>query len=369
MSSSTSSSEAAASDTKGTGAKKTSAPMFLAAMLGGAVLTVAGFSFAPEAWIHTGPEYGMAEAYEDHIEQACNDQIAPELLIIGDSRAVAGVSVEMIRATGIKAEKFALGGAGIFAGWATLDRLIDCGVKPKTVAMAYGTGHMIDGGAIMDRTTNYDVLQGRTASHAYAMASEWEDRLARKATYKAVSILGTEATGVDFVLMRPALRNVLSHPKAAIDNWTINAREREGFTGTGGDRYYGLFPKIDELPEDAQFQGDQAPEINRSATQQIAQLGKTHGFDVYFYTLPVSELARKGMPRILDIAESFRRSLAELGVTPINDTWSLPNTDFGDPSHVNQRGRAKVTADFLKRIGDHRAAPGDPEQEAAPNAG
>jgi hypothetical protein len=374
MSSSISSSEAKAPDTKeigakGMGAKKTSAPMFLAAMLGGAVLTVAGFTLAPEAWIHTGPEYGMAEAYEDHIERACKDKVAPELLIIGDSRAVAGVSVEMIRATGVKAEKFALGGAGIFAGWATLDRLIDCGVKPKTVAMAYGTGHMTDGGAIMDRTTNYDVLQGPRAAHAYAMASEWEHRRSREVAYKAVSILGAEATGVDFVLMRPALRNVLSRPKAAVENWTINERERTGFTASGGDRYYGLFPKIDELPEDAEFQGSQPLAINRSAARQIAELGKTHGFDVYFYVLPVSELAWKGMPQILEMAEDFRKDLSDLGVTPVNDIWSLPDSDFGDPSHVNERGRAKVTADFLRRIGDYRAMAGDPAQEAAPSEG
>lgn len=224
MSFSTSSSEAPASE-----AKKTAAPTFLAAMVGGAALTAAALSLAPEDWIHKAPEYGMAEAFEDHIEQACRDRIAPELLIIGDSRAVAGVSVEMIRAMGIDAEKFALGGSGIFAGWATLDRLIDCGVRPKTVAMAYGTVHMLDAGAIMDRTTNYDVLKGPRASHAYKMASAWEDRRSRKIAYKAISFLGTEATGIDFALMQPALRNVLERPPAAVENWLGNARERRSF--------------------------------------------------------------------------------------------------------------------------------------------
>ena len=66
MSFSTSSSEAPASE-----AKKTAAPMFLAAMVGGAALTAAALSLAPEDWIHKAPEYGMAEAFEDHIEQAC----------------------------------------------------------------------------------------------------------------------------------------------------------------------------------------------------------------------------------------------------------------------------------------------------------
>lgn len=84
-------------------------------------------------------------------------------------------------------------------------------------------------------------------------------------------------------------------------------------------------------------------------------MGKAHGFEVYFYILPVSELAKEGLPpRILQMAEEFRQGLKDLEVTSINEIWTLPDKDFGDPSHVNQRGRAKVTADFLRRIGDER---------------
>jgi hypothetical protein len=316
------------------------------------VLAVAVFSLAPERWIHTGPEYGMAEAFEDHIEQACAKKIAPELLILGDSRAVAGVSVKEIRAAGIDAEKFALGGSGIFAGWAALDRLVDCGVKPKTVVMAYGTVHMIDKGAVMDRTANYDVLKGATWRHAYAMASAWEDSNARQLAYKAVSVLGTEATGLDFVLMRPALRNVLERPAHALENERMNEEERVGFLASGGDRFYGQANGTSELPDEATFEGGLRP-MNLRATEAIAALGKANGFDVKFYVLPVSETAKHGLePRIFEMAEDFRGQLAGMGVSALNDVWVLPDADFGDPSHVNRQGREKVTADFIGRISE-----------------
>ena len=106
--------------------------------------------------------------------------------------------------------------SGIFAGWATLDRLIDCGVRPKTVVMAYGTVHMLDAGAIMDRTTNYDLLKGPRAGHAYAMASEWEDRLRAQDRLQGRVDSRNGSDTVDFVLMRPALRNVLAQPVAAL---------------------------------------------------------------------------------------------------------------------------------------------------------
>jgi hypothetical protein len=324
--------------------------LFLAAMAGGLALSVAAASLADESWIHTGPEYGMAQALEDHIVQACAQKIAPDVLILGDSRAVAGVPVQAVREAGLSAEKFALGGAGIFAGWAMLDRLVDCGVRPKTVVMAYGSVHMTDVGAIMDRTTNYDVLRGPRASHAYDMLSRWEDRLERRLAYKAISIAGTGLTLVDLVLMRPALRNVLERPPQAIENRTIAVRERTTFAALQGDRYYGQDESAAGLPDEARFEGG-VSQLNLNATAEIAALGRTYGFGVLFYVLPVSERAMKNVPpHVFETAREFRTEIEEMGVRALNDVWSLPDSDFGDPSHVNARGRTKVAADFLARL-------------------
>jgi hypothetical protein len=38
-------------------------------MAGGAALAVAAASVADESWIHAGPEYGMAQAFEDHVQR------------------------------------------------------------------------------------------------------------------------------------------------------------------------------------------------------------------------------------------------------------------------------------------------------------
>ncbi len=352
MSSSTSSSEP-----KGLGAgPRGHAPFFLAAMAGSAVLTVAAFSFAPESFIHTAPEYGMAQAFEDRITSACRNRITPDLLIVGDSRAVAGVSVKDVRAAGIDAEKFALGGAGIFAGWETLDRLMACGVRPATVVMAYGTLHMLETGALMERTVNYDLVKGERGSHIYSMASEWEHRTPRKMAYKAASILGTEATLLDFVMMRPGLRNVLERPPVALQNNRINQQERSEFFASGGDRYYGQANGTSALPDERDFHDGFIAPMNVDATKAIQALSQEYGFDVLFYTLPVSETAKAGLePRIFRLSEEFHAGLASMGVVAINDIWTLPDADFGDPSHVNRTGRAKVTADFIARMGKRMA--------------
>jgi hypothetical protein len=328
------------------------ARLFLVSMAGGLVASAAIASALPESWVHTPPEYGMAEAFEDHVTAACTAKATPDLLIIGDSRAVAGVSAEQIAAAGVNVEKFALGGSGIFTGWAVLDRLVDCGVRPKSVVMAYGPVHILDTGAMMERTTNYDLLKGPRAGHAFAMASEWEESALRRAAYKAISIVGPELTLVDLVLAQPALKNVLEQPPVAFYNQTRNEEERSSFLAHAGDRFYGVANGNSELPDERIYDGGKTvPRINREASAAIAQLGRTHNFDVSFYLLPVSESGKAGLPpQLFATVEAFRQELAPMGIRPLNAAWTLPDADFGDPSHVNARGRKAVTDDFLARL-------------------
>lgn len=329
------------------------ARLFLAAMAMGLIACAATASLAPESWIHTAPEYGMAEAFEDHIQAACSEQARPDLLIIGDSRAVAGVSAETIAAAGLSVEKFALGGSGLFTGWAVLDRLTDCGVRPRQVLMAYGSVHVLDTGAMMERTTNYDLLKGPRRAHAYAEASAWESSQVRALAYRAISFLGTEASLVDLVLLQPALRNVLEKPPAALENYLHNERERDSFLRSRGDRFYGQANGTSDLPDEKQYgPGQSPPRINHEASAAIARLGQTYGFEVLFYLLPVSQTAMTRLPaELFETVATFAGELQSLGVRPLNTAWALPDADFGDPSHVNAAGRRKVTDDLLARLG------------------
>lgn len=326
------------------------AAAFLGSMAAGALAVAALATLAPEKYLHTGPEYGMSEAYQDHIAQMCAAKATPELLILGDSRAVAGVSVQMIRDAGVNAEKLAVGGYGIFPAWASLDRLLDCGVRPRHVALAFGNLHMLDTGAILERTTNFDGIRGARASHAYGMMSNWEHRRSRQIAYKALSVLGPELTLVDLVLLRPSLRNVLENPA----DMAANAHEFQAgydlFVTTGGDAWYGEADRAPGLPEEAEFEGGIRP-VNLHAVSAIADLGREYGFETYFYVLPLSELAGEKLDRsIFDLSEDFLQQISAMGVTRLNGTWTLPVENFGDPSHVNKRGRPVVTGDFLNRL-------------------
>jgi hypothetical protein len=336
-----------------------SSRLFLASIAAGLALTGAAFSLADESYFHTGPEFGMNLSMEDRLKDACARKAAPDLLILGDSRAVAGLSAQQITASGITVEKFAMGGSGIFVGYALLDRLLECGVRPRQVVMAYGVIHLIDSGAVMDRTTNFGGVSGSNASRSYSHLSDWEGRPARAAAYKAVSIAGTGPTLVDLVLLRPSLRGVLEAPAHAIENYRVAQAEREKFTASMGDRFYGeigLARYRDPLPEEALHQGGINP-INTGSAKAIADLARKHGVPMSLYVLPMSETAiTKVDERIYDLARDMRGQLSDLGVTPLNDVWSLPDTDFGDPSHVNATGREKTTADFLSRLSVSGAA-------------
>lgn len=342
------------------------ARLFLLSMAAGLIASTAIATVLPESLIHSPPEFGMAEAFEDHITAACAAKATPDLLIIGDSRAVAGLSAQDLAKTGLTVEKFALGGSGIFTGWAVLDRLVDCGVRPKSVVMAYGSVHVLDTGAMMDRTTNYDLLKGPRAGHAFAMASEWEESAFRRLSYKAMSIAGSDVTLVDLVLLQPALKNVLEKSPALVANYVGNEEERARFLARAGDRYYGTANGNSELPDERIYDaGKTVPRINYEASRSIADLGRANGFDVSFYFLPVSETAKAKLPaQLFDTVEAFRQELGPMGIRSLNAVWTLPDADFGDPSHVNPKGRDAVTADFLARLAAGQLALGGSAGEA-----
>jgi hypothetical protein len=335
-----------------TSSSRGSAPLFLAALAGGLMLAVAAFSALDESWIHQGNEYGMAEAFEDQIEAACAEKISPDVLIVGDSRAVAGVSVKGLRAAGIDAHKFAQGGAGPFVGWAVLDRLVDCGVRPKNIVMAYGTIHVIAEGAIIERAVNFDWIKGPTAARAWRQLAEWElpQRPHHSALYTAISLVGEELSLADLATMRPELRSVLEKPGLIFERRRKAEQERVDYTAASGDRYYGVGEKADGLPEEGRFEMKRAP-VNLSVLGAVADIGKANGIPVYFYLLPLSETARaKVDPRLFELTDEFLDSARKDGIVTLNSLWSLPDTDFGDPSHVNHRGRVQVTADFIRRL-------------------
>jgi hypothetical protein len=324
------------------------------------LLAIAALSFVDESWIHDGNEYGMAEAFQDQIEDACARKISPDVLIIGDSRAVAGVSVKGLRAAGIDAHKFAQGGAGPFVGWAALDRLVECGVKPKSVVMAYGTIHVISEGAIIERAVNFDLVQGPTASRAWRQLAEWElpRRPHHSAFYAAISLLGEELSLADFITMRPELRAVLERPAFALERHRIAEKERADYAAAAGDRYYGVKEKAYGLPEEGRFEMKSTP-VNHAILKAVSGIGKAEGVPVYFYLLPLSETARaKVDPRLFELTDEFLEIARGEGIVTLNSLWSLPDSDFGDPSHVNHRGRVQVTADFIRRLSDARMVRG-----------
>jgi hypothetical protein len=322
---------------------------FLLSMAAGMVATVVAFSSIDEKFLHAGPEYGMSEAHQDHMRAACAAHEQTDTLILGDSRAVAGLSVKDMRAAGIDVDKFALGASGLFAGWTYLDRLLDCGVKPKNVLLAYGLVHMLDTGAIMDRTTNFDSIRGPRARFEYDQLSKAEDRKARQLTYKAVSILGPELSGIDFVLLAPSFRNVLSRPAQVIENNNWFNYEHAHFAAMQGDRYYGIDARATELPQEAAAELP-PPRMNTEALKLISQAAREYGFKIYFYTMPNSELAMKGMkPEIAKAGRTFLADLRKYDITALNGLWTLPDDAFGDESHVNPKGRELVTRDLLPR--------------------
>ena len=263
-------------------------------------------------------------------------------------------------------QKFALGGSGVFVGWAVLDQLSRCPVKIDNVLASYGTIHVVTPGALMERTTNYTFLRDGESGAAYKFLSQVEPRTARRIAYGAISALGTKFTFTDLVLQRPAIKTILQKPAHALGNRDWYLREREFFAAKHADVYYGEFPHVVDLPEEEKLTGTAIAidPVSRASILGIAEIARRKHYRAMLYIAPVSDLAwAKLDPAIFARTEDFIALAQGNGIEALNRAWSLPIDHFGDPSHVNSRGRAAVMADLMPRLKAHLDLP---KTQAAP---
>lgn len=334
-----------------------------------ALVTLVVIAFAVQlidkSYIHTGPEYAMSEAVRERVDAVCKEKHV-DLVIVGDSRAVAAIESEAIRKQGLSVEKFALGGSGVFVGWAILDELSRCPVKIDNVLASYGTIHVVTPGALMERTTNYTFLHGAETAPAYKFLSQTEPRKARAIAYGAISMLGTKLTLTDLVLQRPAIKTILQKPAHALGNRDWYLRERAFFAAKHADVYYGEFPHVVGLPEEEKLTGTAIAidPVSRASILGIAEIARRKHYRAMLYIAPVSDLAwAKLEPAVFARTEDFIALAQGNGIEALNRAWSLPIDHFGDPSHVNSRGRAAVMADLMPRLKAHLDLP---KTQAAP---
>ncbi len=287
-----------------------------------------------------------------------NAAISAELLLIGDSRGVAGFAPEQVTATALN---LALGGATPVEAWFLLDRWLARHPAPRDLVLSFGPFHLSEMDSFWHRTVKFGFLSAREV-----------DALRRES-----EMLGVPLDEQPFSRMLSTLIPPFSW-SAELFSGLLAGRRAENlaalaaFERAKGHKLYGTGKRPRNTNEEAgRFAFEPSPLMDIYLRRTI-RLAREHGIRVHWFTMPFSEVSwSKTLPRYRFEFNRYLRDLAaEEGVHVARDLWSLPDEYFGDPSHVNAEGVKLVTAALMASLDappGPAATPVTPVTPAAPD--
>ena len=264
-----------------------------------------------------------------------------DLLVLGDSRAKAGFVPQ-----NAKQLNLAIGGTTAIESYYTFKRYLVRNKPPKVLILSYMSVHFRGADTFWERAVKFDFLK----------FNEFKEVAQNAKKLGECGVLG-KCEVADFIKYKADIKNF----SAEIYNaW-------QEFKG-GNPRYKRYLQVMDELDKNGghYFYGrnlgasDDNYEVSQSDfkanalillyVRKIAELAAMNGMQVFHYQMPFNQSSfdklNAGFVRDYN---GFLASLQSLGIKPLNFIWGLPDSDFGDPSHL-YRGAEKTTRDILEKI-------------------
>ena len=260
-----------------------------------------------------------------------------DLILIGDSRAKAGYIPKL---SDRKTINLSLAGQTPLEGYYVLANYLKNNPPPARLVVSYAPFHLSVADGFWEMTVKYDFLSFAEYNEAWDTSFLLEDK-----------VLGEKDKRWRYLLLPStywdSLRRAIKEPR-----WHTNQETYSQVMESYGHYYYGKEPGATDLNQEIQKGGT----FGRSRMLEyylvkLIHLAQTRNIDVYWYTMPFSEISCKNMP------ESFKRDFEQYiatlqittGIKLINTLSCLPDDLFGDSNHV-YLGAQTTTFAILKGV-------------------
>jgi hypothetical protein len=297
------------------------------------------------------PEFAIWQAKEELLAAPCAGP-CPELVVLGDSCAVAGVDPRQLS---VPAINLALGGGTAMEAYYVLARWLESHTPPKTVVLSLSPYHFQES-LFWERLTRYHFL--RFGEQREALAA-----LRRFGTPPLVN----EATGGP---VAPSLWDALLYRAWFPSKYSNSVIEARAIGRLGENRAFvrDVIAQRGYKAFGARARNDESNGIEKRPEQffvagvldrymdRLLDLAADRGIAVRFYVMPYNPAswAIAERERAVYVAgyHAHLNALAERAAnfTLLNALWVLPADHFGDSSHVNPRGLAVVREDLERRL-------------------
>lgn len=269
-----------------------------------------------------------------------------EILILGDSRAKAGFILQHNSHLNL-----AIGGTTPLSGYYTLKRYLAHNAPPKILILSYMSLHYMQEDTFWERAIKFDYLD-------FGEFVEIMENARSLGQYKIFGNDSKQCKWHYFFTYKINPRNFLAEIYNTLQEWTLyysryknNKHIMDSLAQNGGHFFYGRAKESKELNEEAKLKGFTLNPLYDLYLRKIMDLAKAHNIIVFHYQMPFNQSSFEALD--LGFVREYNAFLDSMqdkyGIISLNHIWALPNSDFGDSSHLFN-GALKTTKDILDKI-------------------
>lgn len=300
----------------------------------------------PNNW--SSSSFSITNNIKNHIESVKNN----EILIIGDSRAVAGFNPKIIDSN--KVYNLNLGGATPITGYFTLKKLLNSGKTPKLLIVSYAPFHLIEDDSY-PRIIKEDFLNFNEISELYDEINSENDVFWRKDEfnyhkYNLVNRYKAYLLKIKFPIFFSAeIKNSKFLRKSENLKMAYDIKNQMGFFTYGKKDFSDLNNQEVEL---------NTFNINKTISKYLTKLfrlANDNNIKLIYINTPFNEASKLNLNNsFLNNYEKkfnlYKKEFPE--VIFYSQIYSYENKYFGDPSHLNKNGSKKFS-NYVKGIIEH----------------
>ena len=267
------------------------------------------------------PEYPMWKEVKDRCLTKSNK--IEDIIMLGDSRAKADFKPTILH--DLSVINLSVGGATPIEGYYTLKRYLANNPAPKNLIISYTPTHLSDSdGIYFARTVPFDFFEDNEYKRV--------EQLALK--FNAEYILKQDKSYLDY--KNPMIYGQYFSDGIINKRWIKNNSFYKYSQKERGYHWFGTNNQAVGLNEEAKQTKFILSKLYDYYFNKLLQITKYKNIKVYFYIMPFNKSSFVAVNK--DYVSDYEKYIINLSklynMKICNKVFSMPNTAFGDPSHL-----------------------------------
>lgn len=291
----------------------------------------------PESW--ASYSYSITNNIKEYIES----EIDKEIIVIGDSRAMAGLAPKLIDPNSVY--NLSIAGGTPISGYYTLKKMLEKQKTPKTIILSYAPFHLIVDDTY-PRPISEDFFTFNEISELYNEINKSDTMFwdIEKLNYSKSNFINLSQAYLIKIKFPTFFSAEIKNSKFLRSS--DNRRVKNKVANNMGAFTYGNREYCDDYNQETEYIEFKKNKIISEYLKKILNLTSNNNIQVIYITAPINKasdniIKQKFREDYLSYFSSLKKEFPK--VIFYSELRSFGNQYFGDASHLNNNGRIKFS--------------------------